>query len=222
MSTKREANKAIKSDRILGAARQLIHETGSTNFSMQELSTRAEVALVTPYNYFGSKAGVLKSLLHREHERAVNADQEEIEAGHPPLERLLHYSLRGATTFIEGGQLYKLLTRATFQKETVNEQDFRSVDEWIDTYADILKDAAVAGDLHPFIDLRLAAQSINNYWLGVSVKWALNEYDDDMFLAYTRYGIVSALLAIAADQSRPKLQQWLSEAQTLCIQAGAK
>jgi len=59
----REQAKAIRRDRIVAAARELIQETEETGFSMRALAERAGVSLVTPYKLFGSKLAGMQALL---------------------------------------------------------------------------------------------------------------------------------------------------------------
>ena len=54
---KRERNRAKMRERILTAVREMVLQLGTTDFTMAELAEAASVSLVTPYNYFGSKAG---------------------------------------------------------------------------------------------------------------------------------------------------------------------
>jgi len=59
----REKQMADRRQRILDAADVLIRTSGGTEFSMRSLAAAAEVSPATPYNLFGSKEGVLSSLL---------------------------------------------------------------------------------------------------------------------------------------------------------------
>jgi len=61
MST-RESQKAERREMILDAARALILEGARGDFSMPQLAAAAGVALVTPYNLFGSKANILLAI----------------------------------------------------------------------------------------------------------------------------------------------------------------
>lgn len=47
---------------ILDAAQQIVAEEGEPGLTMRGIAARAGVALVTPYNLFGSKKGVLEAL----------------------------------------------------------------------------------------------------------------------------------------------------------------
>ena len=61
MST-RESQKAERREMILDAARALILEGARGDFSMPQLAAAAGVALVTPYNLFGSKGNILLAI----------------------------------------------------------------------------------------------------------------------------------------------------------------
>lgn len=62
----REQNKNLRRKAILDAARALILEDQSRDFSMPELAERAGVSLVTPYNLFGTKANILLEIVRED------------------------------------------------------------------------------------------------------------------------------------------------------------
>src|SRR5690606_404693 len=59
----REKQMLERQNRILDTAERLIRETGSTDFSVRRLAAESEVSPATPFNLFGSKEGILYSLL---------------------------------------------------------------------------------------------------------------------------------------------------------------
>lgn len=59
----REAQKEMRRQRTLDAAEALIRKTGTIEFSMQTLASKAKLSLATPYNLFGSKSAILYALL---------------------------------------------------------------------------------------------------------------------------------------------------------------
>ena len=61
----REKQTLTKRNQILDSAEALIRQAGNTDFSMRALAAAAEVAPATPYNFFGSKEGLLFELLSR-------------------------------------------------------------------------------------------------------------------------------------------------------------
>jgi AcrR family transcriptional regulator len=71
----RELNKQVRKRAILDAARALILEDKSKDFSMPALAERAGVSLVTPYNLFGSKSNILLEIVREDiFERAGEID----------------------------------------------------------------------------------------------------------------------------------------------------
>jgi len=62
----REANKNLRRRAILDAARALILEDKSRDFSMPVLAERAGVSLATPYNLFGTKADILLEIVRED------------------------------------------------------------------------------------------------------------------------------------------------------------
>ncbi len=72
----RESQKNARRVAILDAARALILEDKSRDFSMPDLAQKAGVSLVTPYNLFGSKSSILLEIARRDiFERAAEIDQ---------------------------------------------------------------------------------------------------------------------------------------------------
>jgi AcrR family transcriptional regulator len=71
----RALNKQMRKRAILDAARALILEDKSKDFSMPALAERAGVSLVTPYNLFGSKSNILLEIVREDiFERARDID----------------------------------------------------------------------------------------------------------------------------------------------------
>lgn len=62
----REASKNLRRRAILDAARALILEDKSRDFSMPALAERAGVSLATPYNLFGTKADILLEIVRED------------------------------------------------------------------------------------------------------------------------------------------------------------
>jgi AcrR family transcriptional regulator len=62
----REKQKNARRRTILEAARTLIRERKSDDFSMPMLAERAGVSLVTPYNLFGSKSNILLEIVRED------------------------------------------------------------------------------------------------------------------------------------------------------------
>ena len=61
----RERQTQARRRHMLDAAEMLIRQGGNVGFSMRTLASVAEVSQATPYNFFGSKEGLLFALLSR-------------------------------------------------------------------------------------------------------------------------------------------------------------
>ena len=73
--SKREQQKNLRRRTILDAARALILEDQSRDFSMPALAEKAGVSLVTPYNLFGTKSNILLEIAREDiFERARDID----------------------------------------------------------------------------------------------------------------------------------------------------
>lgn len=63
MAGLRERQKSERSNRILDVARQRFDEQGYTDVSLESIAEAAGVSVVTVYNYYGSKVGLLLALV---------------------------------------------------------------------------------------------------------------------------------------------------------------
>lgn len=86
-ASKREVQKQVRRDAIIGAAESLIRERGDIGFSMLDLAQKAEVSPATPYNLFGTKSAILYALLNRSADRMFDAA--EPPRGSDPVKRAL-------------------------------------------------------------------------------------------------------------------------------------
>src|SRR5262249_25684486 len=105
--TLREKQKERRRDQILDAARRLIRATGGTDFPMRRLADEAEVGLVTPYNLFGSKSGVLYALLNLSLEaldRAVD-----VSPAAKPVDAVLDLAGIAADIYVDDAAFYRPL-----------------------------------------------------------------------------------------------------------------
>jgi AcrR family transcriptional regulator len=211
MIGKREQNRRNTHKKILDAARELVQESGSAEFSMPQLAETAGVALVTPYKHFDSKAGVLEALLKRSMTETQEAAQIERLAGIDPLDRIIHFAESGVQVFILGEELHRLLVMGMVKLS--GEKPIPFIDQWAPLWGVVLNDAVEAGDVHRFIDVNLASRSLHIYWTGALWKWIGRESTNTQFLADVQYGIITMLLGIATDTGQPQLRHRFSEAE---------
>src|SRR5947207_5836118 len=127
----REKQATERRDRILATARKLIRQTGGTAFSMRALADRAEVSLATPYNLFGSKAGVLYALLNASLDRVSQAAHTFSSAD--PTERVLEVAGIAADVYARDPAFYRPLMRFLIgARDVAHRSKFiaRSLERW--------------------------------------------------------------------------------------------
>src|SRR5665213_3648607 len=103
----REKQMAERRRRILDAAEALIRQAGGTGFPMLALSERAEVSPTTPYNLFGSKAGVLYALLNSTMDQIDERTQRFSSSN--PIERALEAAESAADFFARDPEFFRSL-----------------------------------------------------------------------------------------------------------------
>jgi AcrR family transcriptional regulator len=92
---------------ILDAAQRLLTKDASGGFSMRDLAGEADLSLVTPYKYFGSKNGVFRALVERvmlQIEKRYAAASEQ-----GPVERVLSMLDAGVETLLGDAAAFKTI-----------------------------------------------------------------------------------------------------------------
>ena len=215
MPSKRELKKIATRARIISAATQLIYESGSTNFSMIQLADTADVALVTLYKHFDSKAGVIKSLV-ASHSAAMNDKWEEITQSEnsEPLDKVFSFCDAACIHLLEDEKLFRPAIISLLALDSLSHERLK---EWAPLWAELLLSAAKSNDLLRFIDLNLVAGVIHVFFTGAVVKWASGEIGNEEFSAESIYGLALILNGIASDKGRAYLAHKLASAEAECL-----
>lgn len=192
---------------MLDAAETLIRQTGGTDFSMRILAEMAEVSPATPYNFFGSKEGLLFALLQRTleaflsqglafssedpYEQALEAAENALDLliGDPVVMRPLYQVMLGLTDplhhpqFIKGAfEFYRGATHGLLDSgllKDANEQD---------TFAFALM----------------------AHFIGVLNLWVQEDIGDEYFKAQVMLGFVQMLWSLSESPS-PALSRKLDQ-----------
>src|SRR5437660_790480 len=126
----RQAATTQTRNRIINAARELlIASDGFSGFSIEMIARRADVARMTVYHQFGSKAGLLEALCDS---LAASGGMDQIAAAFrqpEPLDVLNHYILV-FSRFWEVDRLVMRRLRALAALDPDFEQVIRARDEW--------------------------------------------------------------------------------------------
>lgn len=201
----REKQTSVRREQILDAARRLIRATGGTGFSMRCLADEAEVGLVTPYNLFGSKSGVLYALLNASLE---SLDEVAERPSSKPVESVLELAGVAAEVYTRDAKFYRPLMQFTLgvrdleHRPRLLEQSLR---RWQRTV-----EAAVRGRLLPTsVDRDLLARQLMVAFIGAVELWIHEDLDDDAFRTQSLYGSTMLVLACASPEARPRLVERL-------------
>jgi AcrR family transcriptional regulator len=204
---RREEAKAERRLRIIGAARDLIRETGDTNLSMRTIAKRAKVSLATPYNLFGSKRAVVLAVLEDERDFAkrfaslhpVNSLDHIFQAltmrvgyytGDPDFYRTLWKALLD-TSGKEGGGL------ATPQRRAQSHAMWRTLIE--NAQRDGYLDYAIAADG--------VERSLAHTFNGIMLSWVMDAIETEHVLPVSGYGYALTLQGAATKAGRERLSK---------------
>jgi AcrR family transcriptional regulator len=80
----RERQKVDRRARIIAAARRLFSESGSENITIEAIADIAGVSVVTVYNYYGTKSGVLLALVAESDRELLETMERELSS--PPTD----------------------------------------------------------------------------------------------------------------------------------------
>lgn len=202
MKGNREKRKDDRRANILRAAEDLIRETGSTDFSMNNLASRAGVSTPTPYNLLGSKAAILYSLLHRFQDRLDVQRGASHDTG-SAIGDVLRSADEAADVYTADGEFVRPLMLFLLG---VNESDHRSAfmergfQYWWLSMSPLDARLSNAG-----ISRRLMAREMLVLFTGLFDFWVNHEIEDEDFRASARYGTALKLLPIADAAERQYL-----------------
>jgi AcrR family transcriptional regulator len=199
----REKQQGKRREQILDAARRLVRATGGTDFPMHRLASEAEVALVTPYNLFGSKSGVLYALLNDSLERLDRAVG--VRPAAKPVDAVLELAGIAADMYTSDSAFYRPLMQCVLGVRDLEHRPRaieRSERLWSRTV-----DAAVRGGLlSRSVDGDLLARQLMITFIGALDLWVHEDLGDDAFRAQSLYGSALLVLAHGTPSARPRLQ----------------
>jgi AcrR family transcriptional regulator len=206
----REKQMAERRRRILDAAEALIRQAGGTGFPMLALSERAEVSPTTPYNLFGSKAGVLYALLNRTMDQ-IDERMQSFSTSNP-IERALEAAESAADFFARDPEFFRSLYLFLLGvRDSVHRPHFmnRGLEFWRRPLETATTNAILPGGA---INAEELARELMIHFVGVMELWLHEELDSEGFRAQTVYGTSLLLLGLAGDAMRPGLLKRLKDA----------
>jgi len=158
--------------RILDAAQEIILETGTVSFSAKELADRAGVSLATPYNHFGSKAGVLSNLLRRDLDDLIFESKNTVSSsdGSPNIEELAEGAGQTAQRFVKKSKFYRTLYSAVLSDPSNDAKQMllHATENWYPAVEQIQSTYNV--------DVKWSSKAISTAleasWFGYMFQWA--------------------------------------------------
>lgn len=184
---------AARERKMLDAAEYLIRQTGSTDFTMRTLATAAEVSPATPYNFFGSKEGLLFALLKRNLKvfmknaldfKSQDPIEKAIEAAENAIEILI-----ADPVFLR--PLYQVMLGLN---DPVHHPKF--IKEAFTFYRQALE-AAVESKLIDSDEQAALACSLMTHFMGALDLWVHEDIQDKWFRAQVVFGFIQLLRPIA-------------------------
>jgi AcrR family transcriptional regulator len=200
--TLREKHKNERRERILDAARRLIRATGGTEFSMRRLAEEAEVSLVTPYNLFASKSGVLYALLNDSLERLDHVT--DTEPSSKPVDGVLELAGIAADIYVRDAEFYRPLMQFVLGVRDLEHRP-RLLEQSLRRWTRTVQAAVRGGLLSAAVDEDLLARQLLITFIGALELWVHEDVDEDAFRAQSLYGSTQLVLANASESARPRL-----------------
>lgn len=202
----REKKAAAMHRQMLDTAELMIRQSGGTDFSMRALAASAEVSPTTPYNFFGSKEGLLYELLERNLKSFMKDGlaeaQDPIAHAIDSIDNAVAMLLRDPVLL---RPLYQVMLGLT---DPVHHPRF--LKRAFSFYRSAL-DPAVARKLVDAKEQTTLACAMMAHLMGVLDLWVHEDIDDDGFRVHVAYGIVHLLWPYARGKSLTCLKQRFEE-----------
>ena len=208
-ASKREKNKERKKAQIVNAAKALVVTNGHADFTMPELAAEANVALVTPYTYFKSKAGVLSEVLDPDH-ALESASAWLSDAGHEDgFEKVMAFAQSRCDRYVQDAVLYRPVLFALLKLDPEASAEPRQIDDWLSLWEEGLSLASRQGLIDQSVNVSMAAHTVRSAFIGILARWARQAISNEMFVEETQMTIALLLAGLARKPADRK--KWSSE-----------
>jgi len=198
----REEQKKQRRQQILDAAEEMIRRDGPEGLGMRELANDSGVSLVTPYNLFKSKRGVLQGLFERVMRPYFSriGDLQSLSG----LERIFE-SLELLTECLSSDSPYNRDVLVALMKagdSSYQDAHSRRSFGW---YEHNILAAIERGEIKADTPINIVVDQILLAQLGAYILWAEGKISNkEMRLSYL-VGVATTLLGFATDETRDKL-----------------
>jgi AcrR family transcriptional regulator len=206
--------------RILDVVEALVRETNGTDFSMAEVARRARMSEPTPYNLFGTKGGVLYTLLNQAMDELMLDEQTYRAVGEAAIHPVMAMT-HAADFFIRDPELFRPLFKYQLGEYAYADRPAymdRALDYWRKSLDGLVRDGTLAcgpgrrGFSRDDIAIPLLAQSV-----GLLDLWVQGEFSDDEFRARMTFSAALIVHPIADGPRREQLDQVIREAKSVLL-----
>jgi len=205
-----EDKKNRRRQQIIAAAEELVRETGSTDFSMHALASRAGFSTPTTYNLIGSKGTVLYILLNQYQDRLDNSLLR-LKSSADPFDHVLHAADVAVKVYTADSAFIRSLMRFLLGiPDPVHRPAFmtRGYQYWWRAFQDLERQ----GYLGKTLSIDDVSRDFVVFFSGVIDFWVHEELDDQQFHLQARLGVLMRLLALASNKNTQlKLQTELQK-----------
>jgi len=199
--SKRARNKARKKAQIVEAAKKLVIKNGNAEFTMPELAAEAKVALVTPYTYFKSKAGVLTEVLDPNHALESASAWLDYTDHDDGLEQVMAFARSRCDRYAQDEALYRPVLYALLKLDPDATAEAEQADDWLTLWEEGLTLAARKGQIDRSANTILAAHTVRSAFVAVLERWARKMISNDLLILETQ---MSVSLHLAGLSKTPK------------------
>jgi len=191
------------SERILRAAREIIRENGDFDLPMRQLATRAQVSLRTPYELFGSKAGLIRAIL-KEDERNFGKLVRTVR-GADRVERFFQANKAGIAFFARNQPFYRALYQATQAYSGGDETDpAREEQKLTRSFA---RKVVETGLVNSGVDPDVLYEALMDIFAANMRAWAASNFDIELVEHRMGFGQALILAALANEPHASALRR---------------
>ena len=209
----RQRNCEARRQRILEAARKLITSGGVAALSMRKLAQEAGLSVTTLYNLFGAREDILRALV----EDAIDRMDQILEREAPledPLERCRAVITVSIRHLVDNEAIFRPMLLASYQGLTPGCFENERISERAARMQSVAIEAAISqGLLRKLLDPQVLGRQIFHGYELAYAQWAYGAIDEAGFRARSLYGLYVALLGVATERLRPRIEAELCRLQ---------
>lgn len=216
-----DRKRAFAREEILNAAERLLRAGDAPDFSMRALCEEAGVSFATPFNYFGSKAGILRGLAQRMFDGIVDRYSADTAAaptaGGDAIDRAFAMGEAGCAVWLERPAVHRFLIGSMVADGPAVAGSLNGDPEEMRTRSRALWILALGAydgidpAMRPLAEAALPEQ-LAIMFRGAAALWAGGEIADDQFAAAVELGTATSLTGYVPADRRAALSGRIARA----------